>query len=188
MKLFSCFRMALLAISVSMPITLLAASQNDVQKELQSLSHQIVYISSFGQWQYNGQHGVNRLILVDAKAPYPHSKLFLQWISQDKDGDAEKMVAVKAVEEINLAAVYQLSVPKIDKGGMAGSTVQLSGVNQYSHTMHGFSITSIAPGEYRFVYDGTTPAGTDSKNISANVQRAVCELPVALDFYARPTF
>ncbi len=179
---------AMLSMAAMLPASLMAASQADVQKELQSLQHQIVYINTFGSWQQGSMKGVHRLILVDAKAPYPHSKLYLQWISQDKDGDAEKMVAVKAVDEINLAAVYLLSVPKTGKEGISNNTLNLSGVNQYAHTMHSFGIVPSLPGEYRFSYGDTKPAGTDSRNVGLTVERAVCELPVALDYYARPTF
>lgn len=187
MKLPSVLRTGVVIVGL-LPLPLFAASQNEVQKELQSLSHQIIYITTFGQWQEKNQQGVHRLILVDAKAPYPHSKLYLQWISQGKDGEAEKMVAVKAVEEINIAAVYQLAVPRTEKKGITSNSLQLNGVNQYAHTMQEFGITATTPGEYRFSYGTTRPAGNDNNNINARVERAVCDLPVALDFYARPTF
>lgn len=169
-----------------LPASLMADSQKKIQDELQSLSHQIVYVSTFGQWQANGRKGIHRLVLIDAKAPYPHSKLFIQWISAKNNDEVAELIAVKAINEINLAAVYQLALPTADKSG--NNTIELRGINQYAHTMQEFSITPTLPGEYRFAYGNTNPAGTDNKNISNQVERAIRNLPVTLDFYSRPTF
>lgn len=166
----------------------MASSQRDVERELDGLSHQIVYVSTFGHWQQDNVRGIHRVVMVDARGPYPHSKLYVQWVSEARDGKPDKVVAVKAVDEINRAAVYQLSIPGNDNNSRQANTLQMSGINQYAHTLQAFSVTAELPGEYRFSYGDTSPAGSDSRNVSRQVEQAVHKLPATLEFYARPTF
>lgn len=167
----------------------IASSQREVEKELDGLAHQIVYVSTFGQWQQDNQlRGVHRLVMVDARGPYPHSKLYVQWISEAHDGKPDKVVAVKAVDEINRSAVYQLSIPDDANKTLPTNTLQMRGINQYAHTVQAFSVTAVTPGEYRFSYGETSPAGSDNRNVSKQVEQAVRKLPATLEFYARPTF
>ncbi|QIB65929.1 hypothetical protein [Kineobactrum salinum] len=149
---------------------------------LADLSHQIVWVSSFGSWSNAGSQGVHRVILLDAQADYPHSKIYLQWVEKAGAGQAEdsgRVLASIPVTEINNAAVFQLSLPRVAETG-DGNVLELTARNQYSQTVQYLQLLPGAPGHYHLNYMSSPyPASLDS---------TVVEIPLSLDYYVRPTF
>lgn len=150
---------------------------------LADLSHQIAWVSSFGSWTgAGGNRGVYRVILLDAHADYPHSKIYLQWVEKSgpgQDQDNGRVLASIPVTEINNAAVFKLSLPRVVETDDQNA-LELTASNQYSRTVQHLRLLPGAPGAYRLSYlSSAYPDSLDS---------SVVEIPLSLDYYLRPTF
>lgn len=155
------------------------ANEKAAIEELKQISHQIAYINSFGTWREGAVGGSYRVILMDAKEQFPHSKIFLQWIEQSSPEEEGRVVAMAPVVEINNVGVYKLSVPRIVPSG-ENSLVELTAINQYSQVVHHIQLLPQSVGRYQFRYT--------SKPYSDRVDAAVGRIPLNLNFYVRPTF
>ncbi|MFT5574585.1 MAG: hypothetical protein ACI89D_000092 [Bermanella sp.] len=94
-------------------VTVAGAGDCSASAALDKISHQIAYINTFGRWSEGAMVGSYRVILMDAKEDYPHSKIYLQWVKQSNADEDAVVVAVAPVVEINNAGVYTLSAPRI---------------------------------------------------------------------------
>ncbi len=151
-----------------------------VIEELEKISHTVVYVNAFGEWQDSEGSGYYRVILLDAEEKFPHSKIFLQWIGEVEDEQGEDQILASApVVEINNAGVYKLSVPRISKE-QAGNAIELTAINQYSETVQNLEIWPGERGQYTLRYL--------SEPYSNTVNEAVGEIPLSLEYYSRPTF
>lgn len=147
-------------------------------EELNKISHEIVYVNSFGSWYENGMHGYYRIIHLDTKAQHPHSKIYLQWIEKAMNKQ-DRVVASTAVTEINNAGVFKLSIPTIIQG-KEGDTVQVTAVNEYSQAVQSLWITPAGITHYQLSYVSVPNSGI--------VDSTVDKIPIYLDFYVRPSF
>jgi hypothetical protein len=154
------------------------SSSEMVIENLEKVSHKVVYVNSFGDWSEGDDSGYYRVILLDSSADFPHSKLYIQWIAEKKDTD-DWVVTTASVAEVNNVGVFKLSVPKISKGEN-GNAVEVTAVNQYSHAVQNLQIIPGKISGYELLYI--------SEPYSKVVDSAVSQIPMALDYYVRPTF
>lgn len=157
-----------------------AGAADVVIEELEQISHKVVYVNAFGSWHSGPDQGYYRVILLDAEAEFPHSKIFLQWIrSGEEQAGEDQVVASAPVIEINNAGVYKLSVPRINRE-QDGNAIELTAINQYSQTVQNLEIWPGEAGRYTLRYL--------SDPYPSSVDKAVGEIPLSLDYYSRPTF
>ncbi len=157
------------------------ADQNlESLKLVENVSHEVTYIHTFGYWTEGKRSGRMRLVMLERTVRAPLGKLYLQWIEKD-EADKVRVVDSVSVEEINNVGVYILKQPKIltSKKGKEGQ-VLISAVNQYTDVSSELKITPGAIGRYQVSYS--------SGPVSEKLDDAVLEIPVALDYYLRPTF
>jgi hypothetical protein len=147
-------------------------------ENLEKVSHKVVYVNAFGNWAENDMNGYYRVILLDAEADFPHSKIYLQWIAKHEKKD-DQVVASASVIEINNVGVFKLSVPKISKS-KDGNSIEVTAVNQYSHGVQSLLISPGSLESYELDYI--------SQPYSEIVDSAVKQIPMSLDYYVRPTF
>ena len=154
------------------------SSSEMIIENLEKVSHKVVYVNAFGSWSENGISGYYRVILLDAEADFPHSKIYLQWIAEQEKED-DRVVASASVIEINNVGVFKLSVPKIIKNS-EGNSIEVTAINQYSHAVQSLQISPGGISTYELSYI--------SQPYSEVVDSAVGQIPMALDYYVRPTF
>lgn len=160
-------------------VHLASADDGNASAALDKISHQIAYINTFGRWSEGGMAGSYRVILMDAKEDFPHSKIYLQWVKQSGADEEAAIVAVAPIAEINNVGVYTLSVPRIVQLGDR-FVVELTAINQYSRSVQNIQLSPEALGRYRFKY-ASTP-------YTEQVNAAVNKIPLKLEYYVRPTF
>ena len=152
-----------------------------VLEDLENISHEVVYVNSFGKWESEGKHGIYRVVLLDSQNDFPHSKIYLQWIGQDETTGklVNEVLATVPLVEINNVRVYKLSIPRIitadDK-----STVEVTAINQYSQEVQNLQILPTSFGRYELSYV--------SRPTTEVVDQVVTKIPLTLEYYVRPTF
>lgn len=166
--------------SILLPVSLPSLAVENLQIDsLQDISHEVVYVNSFGRWEEGKQAGYFRIVLLDDEGDHPHSKIYLQWIAQVKNAD-DRIFGSTAVDEINSSGVYKLSVPRINRVSDSHAFVELTAVNQYTSRVHKLTIEPGRVNQYELVF---------GKEVDDNlVDKAVSDIPLNLDYYARPTF
>jgi hypothetical protein len=148
---------------------------------LADISHKIIYVNAFGQWENDSHSGYYRVILLDANEDFPHSRIYIQWIaSVDPDAKEDnQIIATASVVEINQASVFKLSVPRISDSGN-GNAIDIQAVNQYTQEVQNLRIAPSVVGDYDFSY----VQAPDAKTMNTAVEK----IPLVLDYYVRPTF
>lgn len=154
-------------------------SASQAEKELDALNHDVTFSESFGQWRDQGQAGVFRLLVVDAQEKFVHSLVFLQWVRMPPQGakkGAGNVVVSVPIKEINYTAAYKLSDPKVaGSEGALGGIAEITGVNNFTHSVQGIRIQPKNVGEYSLTFiNGPTER---SKAVFKQVENAVFALP-----------
>lgn len=157
----------------------LSASQ--AEKELQELNHEVTFSEKFGTWRDQGQSGVFRLVVIKSDDKYAHSLVFLQWIKtppHDARNRAGSVIVSVPIKEINYTAAYTLGDPKVaGSEGALGGIAEITGVNNFSHTVQGIRIQPKNVGEYSLTFiNGPTER---TKTIFKQVENAVFNLPAS---------
>ena len=174
----SLFAVFLISTTLSFANVLWADEDLDSLKVVEKVSHKVTHINTFGHWVENQRSGKMRLVVLEKTEQAPHGKLYLQWIEMDAKSEVHVVESV-SIDEINNVGVYSLTLPKI-VSSREGDEVVIHAVNQYTHDSNELKIIPQAVGKYRIEFTAQTA--------NVNLDNAVLELPVLLDYYSRPTF
>lgn len=156
-------------------------SPSQAEKELESMNFTIAYTEKFGAWRDQGQGGAYRLVVLDGNEKYPHSLVFLQWIKQapgsSKDGKNNVVVSVP-IKEINSTGLYKLNEPKVaGVDGALGGIAELTGVNNYTHSVQSIRIQPNNVGQYSLTFiNGPTERAA---SVMKQVENAVFAIPAS---------
>src|SRR5262245_52532679 len=93
-----------IAAALLLPLSVVALAQDEWLKDVRSLPPHVHSVHSGGFWEHGNQEGFYRVVVMAGGFEHVIARLYVQWISTDRDTREGKIVRTVGVTEIGSGA------------------------------------------------------------------------------------